>query len=137
MPSANEPQRSERDRRVASRIATKYGLYECDACAADIIKKLGRGASAWALRIRPVDGSLFIGLARTESLVSNNRSHIGVQVDDWVFDNLHPEGVPAVEWPGRFITRSGALLVVERRPIADFFGAKFRRERFRDWVYRD
>jgi hypothetical protein len=138
MPSADEPQTGERDRRIASRVAAKFDLlYECDACAAEIIKAVGRGSSARVTRIRPGDGSSVIGLAKTKSLISNNRSHVGVQVGDRIFDNLHPEGVPTEEWPRRFITMTGAPLVIEGRPVADFFGARFRREQFRDWVYMD
>ena len=89
------------------------------------------------MRIRPGDGSSVIGLSKTKSLISNNRSHVGVQVGDRVFDNLHPEGVPTEEWPGRFITLTGFPLVKEGRPAGDFFGARFRRQQFRDWVYED
>lgn len=87
------------------------------------------------MRIRPADGSRFIGSVETNTLVSNNRSHVGVQVRDRVFDNLHPEGVPAGEWPGRFLARTGAKLIIEVKPAADFFGARFLQRRFRDWLY--
>jgi hypothetical protein len=134
---ADELQTHEQDRRIASRVAGKYGLFECDACAADIIKALGRESDACAVRIRPADGTEFIGLAETNSPISYNRSHVGVQVGGRVFDNLHPEGVPTEEWPGRFFTQTGARLVKEVRPVGDFFGARFRRQQFRDWVYED
>ena len=134
---ADKHQASERDRRVASRIAGRYGLFECEACAADIVKALGRASEARVVRIRPGDGTEVIGLARTKTPITYNRSHVGVRVGGLVFDNLAPEGVPAAEWPGRFITQTGVPLVREERPIGDFFGAKFRRRRFRDWIYGD
>lgn len=124
----------ERDRRIARRVAAKFEIGECEACAAEIIKALGRGSSARVLRIHFTVGSEFefIGLAKTEALISYNGFHVGVQVGDRVFDNLHHEGVPSEEWLGRFIAETP--LVMEERPVADFFGARFLRQRFRDWV---
>jgi hypothetical protein len=87
------------------------------------------------VRIRPADDSEVIGLAATKAPISLNRSHVRVRVGGVVFDNLHPEGVPAAEWPARFLTQTGAPLVLEQRPAAFFYGAVFRHQRFRDWVY--
>jgi hypothetical protein len=34
--------------------------------------------------------------------ISENGYHCGVKVDDLVFDNLHPNGIPYAEWLGSF-----------------------------------
>lgn len=128
---------NEGPRELASRVAAKFGPFECEACAAEIIKKLGRGSEATMLRIRPGDGSSVIGLVTTGALVSNNRSHVGIRIGGLVFDNFHADGVPAGQWLPEFMTRTGAPLILEQRPISDFFGARFRRHQFRDWVFGD
>ena len=110
MPSADEPQTSARDRRVASRVAAKFGPFRCDDCAAEIIKALGRESGARVARIRTDGTTEIIDLVKTRLPISYNSFHVGVLVGDRIFDNLHAEGVPAEEWPRRFFTQNGTLL---------------------------
>jgi hypothetical protein len=122
---------------LCRRIARKYGLFECDDCAADIVKRLGRESDASVVRIRPSDGTDVIGLAATGDRISENYSHVGVQVQGLIFDNLHPDGVPAAEWQGKFITQTDDTFISKARLASSFFGKIFRQRAFRVWIDED
>jgi hypothetical protein len=120
---------------AANDVARQFGSFQCDACAKEIARKLGKGLDASFERLRTADNSDVIGLAREGIQVSANRSHVGVRIGDKVFDNLHHDGVPAVEWPERFITATDAPLVQQSRPIREFFGKIFLVQEFNQWLW--
>ena len=123
----------ERAQQVAAAVAAKYDLLECDECAKEIAQKLGKTFNASFERLRTSDGSDGIGLEAEGLLISKTGVHLGIRVGDMVFDNLHHNGVPAVEWPGRFVALSLASLDHQARSISDFFGKIFLTEKFRRW----
>jgi hypothetical protein len=120
---------------AASEIASRFGLFECDRCAAEIAKRLGRSFPATFERLRTSDKSDVIGLIAEGVQVSRNRAHVGVRVGDQIFDNLHHGGTPASEWAARFMTMTEAPLETESRPIGDFFGRVFLGKKFRQWLF--
>jgi hypothetical protein len=124
----------EQAQRVATEIAKKFGLFECDRCAKAIAKKLGKNFTATFERLRTADNSDAIGLAARGILISANRIHLGIRIGDLVFDNIHHAGVPAADWTKRFVTATDAPLEHQSRPISEFFGKIFLAEKFRRWL---
>jgi hypothetical protein len=123
----------ERAQELASLIAAKHGLFDCDTCAKAIAKKLGKDFGASFERLRTADNTDPIGLATKGILISTNRVHVGVRVGDLIFDNIHHEGVPAIEWPHKFVTATGAPLKHQSMPTSQFFGKIFLAEKFSRW----
>lgn len=112
----------ERAQQVATSVAGKHGNLQCDACASEIARTIGRHVAADFVRVATADGSDVLGLAVEDLQIATTGYHVGVRIGKRVFDNHFPDGVPEAEWPKRFITLSGAPLEVDVRPIADFFG---------------
>ncbi len=125
----------EQAQQAASSIARRFGLFECDRCAKEIAKTLGKGFDAWFERLRTIDHSDVIGLADEGTQISTNGTHLGVRIGDKIVDNLLPEGVPAREWAGRFITATEAPLAQESKPISEFFGKIFLLKKFYRWLF--
>jgi hypothetical protein len=119
---------------LAAFIASKHGLFDCDKCAKAIAKKLGKEFGASFERLRTADNSDPIALAREGLLISINRVHLGIRIGDLIFDNIHHGGVPATEWPHRFVAITGAHLERQSRQTSDFFGKIFLAEKFRRWL---
>jgi hypothetical protein len=119
--------------RAASEVASQFRVFECDQCAAAIVKRLGRIVPMTFERLRTGDGSDVIGIVPDGIQVSRNKTHIGVRIGDRIYDKLHHQGIPENEWAGRFMTMTPARLVRESRPVRDFFGKVFLRKRFRRW----
>jgi hypothetical protein len=129
------PLSEEEAQQAASEVAGQFGLFECDRCAAEIAKRLGRRFPATFERLRTSDKSDVIGLIDEGIQVSQNRTHVGVRVGDRIFDNMHHEGVAASEWAGRFMTVTEAPLDRDSRPVSDFFGRGFLTKKFRRWLF--
>jgi hypothetical protein len=119
---------------TATVIARRYGVFECDGCVIEIAKKLGKRFVATFERLRTPDGSDVIALVDRGLQISTSGVHVGIRIGDRVFDNLHPEGVVAAEWPGKFMSATGAGLKQESRPIGGFFGKIFLRKKFVRWL---
>ena len=124
----------EEAQRTAGEIAKKFGLFQCDRCATDIARLLGKSTLASFERLRTADQSDVIGLQREGIQISTNGTHVGVRLGDRIIDNLHPEGVPADDWIERFITATDAPLVQQSRPVSEFFGKGFLAKRFQQWL---
>lgn len=125
----------EDSQQAASQAAQQFGLFECDRCGKEIVKKLGRGIAASFERLRTSDHSDIIGLAQEGIQFSTNGIHLVVRIGDKIIDNLHPEGVPAGEWAGKFMTATGAPLVHQSMPVSEFFGKIFRVKLFNQWLF--
>jgi len=84
-------------------IAQKYeGEFQCDACAKEIAKALGKDYQATFERLRTTDGSDVIIQPATDAQISKNKMHVGVRIGDKIIDNVHPQGVQASEWTAMF-----------------------------------
>ena len=125
----------EEAQQVASKIAKKYGRFECDRCAREVAKRLREKVDATFERLCTADKSDVIGLAEEGIQISANRVHVGIRIGDKIIDNLHPEGVPSSEWAGRFISATDAPLVQQSRPIQEFFGKIFLVKKFYRWLF--
>jgi hypothetical protein len=121
--------------RAASEIAGRFGLFECDRCAAEIAKRLGKRFPATFERLRTSDKSDVIGLIAEGIQITRNRTHVGIRIGDRIFDNLHHTGVAVSEWEDRFMTLTGAPLEIESRPVSDFFGRVFLGKKLRRWLF--
>jgi Papain fold toxin 2 len=116
--------------RLAGSIARRYTTFECVECARDIVRALGRTADAEVIKLLTSDRSAVIGLTARDVQISQTGHHVGVRVGDLVFDNLHPDGVPAAAWVGEFLAGTGVPLDRHARAIATFFGRRFLRKQF-------
>jgi hypothetical protein len=124
----------EKAQQAASKIASRFGVFECDRCAREIAKRLGRRSDAIFQRLSTADRSDIIGLADEDKQISASGFHVGVRIGDKVFDNLHHTGVSAHEWADRFVTSTGADLLIESRPIIVFFAKRFLTKKFNRWL---
>jgi hypothetical protein len=129
------PLTPEEARGIAREVASRFGVFECDRCAIEIAKRIGRVFPASFERLRTSDDSDVIGLALEDIQISRNRTHVGVLVGDRVYDNLYHEGVPKEEWVGRFLSVTEAPLIHETRPVEEFFGKVFLTRKFIRWVF--
>ncbi len=126
----------EQAQQVASAIASRFDVFDCDACAREIAMALGKSSLATFEVLRPADGSDVIGLLESAEQVSTNGLHVGVAIAGKVFDNLHPHGVPQAEWAQRFVSIVPEPLVQWSKPIGDFFGKSFLVKKFNRWLAR-
>ncbi len=56
--------------------------------------------------------------------------HVGVRIENTVYDNHHPDGVPFEEWRFLYRDMTGGELKCYQRRIGDFFGKVFRWQEF-------
>jgi hypothetical protein len=119
---------------IAADIAEKSPIFQCFECAIEIAKKIRKTVHATFERLRTLDNTDVICLRTEDLAISVNRIHLGIRIGDIVFDNIHHAGVPAIEWPRRFMSPVGDPLVHEARPIAEFFGRIFLVKEFRQWA---
>jgi len=122
--------------RKAATIARRFDAFECDRCAIEIVKALGKEVDATFERLCTSDRSDVIGLLREEMQISRSGVHVGIRIGDRVFDNLHPEGMAAEEWQAEFVSTTGAPLTRESVAIQQFFGKIFMKKRFTRWLFR-
>jgi hypothetical protein len=127
----------ERARRLATTIASKFDVFDCDKCAKAIARRLGKDFQARFERLSIVGEGDIIGLAATDMQISKNGVHVGVRIGDIIVDNIHPDGVPADKWPDQFIAEYDAPLEHESRSTREFFGMIFLAERFNRWLFRN
>jgi hypothetical protein len=128
------PKTIEQAQRIAREIAKKFPVFECEECAIEIAKKLGKECIATFERLQTTDGGDIIGFVPESLLISKNGVHIGVKIGDLIYDNLHPDGVAAFLWPSRFVAGTRAPLERQSISISKFFGKIFLVEKFRRWV---
>jgi hypothetical protein len=83
----------EKAQQLASSIAARFDVFECDRCAVEIAKALGKMFPAYFERLRTSDKSHSIGLAEEGIQISANGLHLGIRIADRIFDNLHQTGI--------------------------------------------
>lgn len=49
---------------------------------------------------------------------------------------IHPDGVQAGEWVGKFMAATETPPVVQSKPIGEFFGKRFLVKKFHQWLFR-
>jgi len=97
-------------RRELTELAQTFAIFECVECA-DCLRDFLRSRGISCQQIELFSGSVqdpFCNIYH-DGLgcnISINGRHVGIQVliDDinLIFDNLHPEGIPRVEWINSF-----------------------------------
>ena len=101
---------------LALSITKKYGLNQCDDCAKelkDVFKK--KGISGQLLTLSTKLGNDFIVMKNPNFIlpfptsgdcaISNTGQHFGIQVGEYVFDNIFKEGILETQWVSQFDCR--------------------------------
>ena len=105
---------------VASIAAKGFELFECVECAEAIKKALVQASChGQIIEIRAKGNSDFMvcrSFDRGRTSITNNGRHVGVLVDELIFDNLNPDGSPYEDWLKNFDAVKG----VEVRSKTDF-----------------
>jgi hypothetical protein len=94
-------------------VIKKFGPLECVPCANKLKRKLQkRGYEAVILKLSTVPGgpaNAYIvlkegakGVLWTDDAISEKGKHFGVEVEGFVFDNLHPNGTLRKRWKRQF-----------------------------------
>ena len=111
---ATEPQT------VASKAARGFDVYQCQECAQNIKASLqAAGYGGRLVEIRGKAGRDFmvcLSYDEGRSTITQNGRHVGVRVGDLMFDNLHPNGIPADQWLKDFDAIGG----VDEHSAVDF-----------------
>jgi hypothetical protein len=87
---------------IAAQAARGFSLYQCVDCAAAVrAALLAAGYHGEVVELRSAGLWPFMVSMRydggQQSITLNGR-HMGVRVNDRVFDNLHPDGMPYSDW---------------------------------------
>jgi hypothetical protein len=105
---------------VASKAARGFGVFQCHECAENVKKALqAAGYSGTLVEIRGKAGRDFmvcLSYDGGQSTITQNGRHVGVRIGDLMFDNLHPNGIPADRWLKDFDAIGG----VDERSAVDF-----------------
>ena len=97
-------------RQQISEIASNFKLFECKACTLSIQEFLiQRGIAGKKVKIYTGSAQGKYGNIYHDDLMQNiatNGHHEGIAVkisgEEFIFDNIHPEGIPQQEWLGKF-----------------------------------
>lgn len=98
---------------LAKSVTRKHGFNQCHKCADELRRVLiAAGVKGAVLRLRTKGGrgnivmkdpSFFLPFAVLSSAaIATNGQHFGVQVGDYVFDNIHRAGIPLTKWRETF-----------------------------------
>ena len=86
-----------------SGIAANYGVFSCEAAANSMAKYLKKsGKRAEIITIHFIGGRGYIVSDMTGMVISENGTHIGVLYEGNVYCNVHPYGLPEVDWISDF-----------------------------------
>ncbi|HEV3142306.1 MAG TPA: papain fold toxin domain-containing protein [Gemmataceae bacterium] len=88
--------------KIAAKAAHGFGVFRCKECANQIEKALrAKGFHGRRVEIRGAAGREYMvcfsykgGLAA----ITKTGWHMGIRVQDMMFDNLHPDGMPYEQW---------------------------------------
>jgi hypothetical protein len=86
---------------IASGIAAKFGNLQCVECANAVDSALtNAGESGLQVRLDFLNtrGGLVCSLSQGGDAISQSGFHIGTMIDDTVYCNVHPNGLPFPEW---------------------------------------
>ena len=105
---------------VASNAAQGFEVFQCLECARSIKNSLvAAGHQGQLIEIRGAGGRDFmicLSYDAGQSTITQNGRHIGVRIDDMVFDNLHAEGMRFEQWIKDFDAIGGVVI----HSIVDF-----------------
>jgi hypothetical protein len=125
---------TEQAQALATRIASRFAVFDCDLCVRAIARALGRTFPATFELLRPADASSVIFHLEKDLQIATNGFHIGIDIAGVVFDNLHSHGVGPNEWPKLFSTATRAAMLQWSKPIGEFFGKVFLVKKFNRWL---
>ncbi|HEV7925525.1 MAG TPA: papain fold toxin domain-containing protein [Verrucomicrobiae bacterium] len=98
---------------LAYAVTQKYGLEKCFPCVNELKRVFkANGIHGQILKLSTQGGRGFIVMKNPQALlpfhvasdtaISRNGAHFGVQVGDHVFENIHRKGIPRVNWELQF-----------------------------------
>jgi hypothetical protein len=118
---------------LAAAIANEpyhYANYKCVDCARAIVKAIGRDIDAAVVKLVTQEGQGIVILPSKGLLAATTGQHVGVRIEDTIYDNHHPNGVTVSQWRHLYKDKTGNALLCYERPISDFFGKIFRWREF-------
>ncbi len=119
---------------LAGKVAGEFDIFECDLFIRKMAKFLGRNFPATVERIRVSDDSEVLVLVENFQQIAMTGFHLGLGIGDLVYDNIHPQGVLATQWAGKYMAATGRPLRADSKSLADFFGKIFLVKRFNHWI---
>jgi hypothetical protein len=106
-------------RKIAAKAAQGFQVFQCEECARQIRESLQRagfhGRTIEICAARDFDYILCNSYAGGKSAITMNGRHLGVRVQGFVFDNLHPDGMRYDEWLRDFDAPYGIEIVSDTR----------------------
>jgi hypothetical protein len=57
-----------------------------------------------------------------------------VRIEDTVYDNHHPDGVPFAQWRLLYRNMTGKQMICYEKPLTEFFGKIFRWREFAEFA---
>ena len=113
---------------LAKGVARKYGFNQCRPCATELRQAfIGAGKTGRVLRLATKGGLGFIVMRDPRfalpfstpgnSAIADSGQHFGVQVGDYVFDNIHRAGILRSAWEATFDCDVHAFSVFEIEPF--------------------
>jgi papain fold toxin 2 of polymorphic toxin system len=101
-------------KQIAAAAAQGYKLFQCEECADNIEKALIRaGYSGQRIELRSGQGYPFMGCLSYDGAwtsITQNGRHVAIRIEDIVFDNLHPSGMPYDQWLSDFFAPTSVVL---------------------------
>ncbi|HYV35576.1 MAG TPA: papain fold toxin domain-containing protein [Gemmataceae bacterium] len=96
---------------IAAEAAQGFVVLQCEECARNVkAALLAVGYHGQLLEIRTGSTRDFMACISHDGgrmSITQNGQHLAVRVDDWVFDNLHPDGMPFDQWLKDFAAFGG------------------------------
>jgi RHS repeat-associated protein len=106
-----------------SKVANKFGVFQCEECAEAIIKILQKHKIENGKVIEfHAPGNTNIWHDGLGQNISTNGRHVAVEVDGIIYDNIHKNGIPRAEWEKQFVSIYGGFETFEvvESPFSDW-----------------
>ncbi len=99
---------------LAKKVTTKYGLNQCRQCATELRKIFAaNGLHGHVLQLTTSGGRGFIVMRDSDfrlpfpmplgkDAITETGQHFGVQVGQYIFDNIFKEGILKMRWESQF-----------------------------------
>ncbi|WP_218355085.1 papain fold toxin domain-containing protein [Alteromonas lipotrueiana] len=129
------------DIRVASEICSELPRLKYLEAAEDMVKKFGNELQVMHIYIEEKAIAPFIVLSENrKEVITTTHNHYAVFLNDLVFDNEFPNGLPIDEWLGAFMymSKDGIPTLLARDDIKWMRVEQFKTEMDRkNWIRRE
>jgi len=85
-------------RKISDKIPARFKkLFMCKQYAKELQKRL-EAQGIHGVKLHMESGTGFIYSNALKKLIAEDGNHVAIQVENMVFDNLHPQGIPKAQW---------------------------------------